>query len=57
MNKLIDAPCESNNNTIAEEHVSSENIYFDIVFAVDDEVDIQSTLLSKPSNKFSLFKK
>ena len=57
MNKLIDAPCESNTNAIAEEHVSSENIYFDIVFVVDDEVGIQSTLLSKPSNKFSLFKK
>ena len=32
MKKLTDAPCESNINTSVEEHVSSENIHFDIVF-------------------------
>ena len=37
MRKLIDTPCESKINTVAEEHVSSENIYFDI--DVDDEVE------------------
>ena len=32
MKKLTDAPFESNSNTVVEEHVSSENIHFDIVF-------------------------
>ena len=46
--KLTDAPCEININTIdininVEESVSSENIHFVIVF-VDDEVGIPSTL-------------
>ena len=30
MKLLIDAPCESNLNTVVEEHVSSENTCFDI---------------------------
>ena len=37
MRKFIDAACESKINTVAEQHVSSENIYFDI--DVDDEVE------------------
>ena len=32
MKKLTDALFESNSNTVVEEHVSSENICFDIVF-------------------------
>ena len=34
MKKLIDAPCESIINTVAEQNVSSENIRADILFAV-----------------------
>ena len=49
LNKLTDAPCEININTVdininVEESVSSENIHFVIVF-VDDEVGIPSTLI------------
>ena len=29
MKKLVNAPCENNVNTVAEEHVLSENIHFD----------------------------
>ena len=48
LNKLTDAPCEININTVdininVEESVSSENTHFVIVF-VDDEVGIPSTL-------------
>ena len=51
MNKLTDAPCEININTVdininVEESVSSENIHFVIVF-VDDEIGIPSTLTKK----------
>ena len=30
MKKFIHAPCENNFNTVVEEHISSENIHFDI---------------------------
>ena len=33
MKKLTDALFESNSNTVVGEHVSSENICFDIVFS------------------------
>ena len=36
MNKLVGAPCESNIDIVAEEHVSSANIHFDIVFCHGD---------------------
>lgn len=40
-NKLVGAPCESNIDIVAEEHVSSANIHFDIVFCdADHEVGI-----------------
>ena len=55
MKKLIDEPCENNINSLVEEHFSLENIL--ILFVVDDDVDVPSTLPNKPSNKWNLFKK
>lgn len=47
-NKLFGAPCESNIDIVAEEHVSSANIHFNIVFChADHEVGIYTINLSQ----------
>ena len=59
MKKLIDAPCESNINTVAE-GVSHKKMYILILlilFEFNDEIGLPSTLLNKASNKLNLVKK
>ena len=54
--KLIVTRCECNIKTVVEKHISSENIYSDIV--ADDEVPSYTyhhSLLNKLSNKLKLF--
>ena len=54
MKKFIHPQYENNVDTVVVEH---GKIYILTLLVVDDELDIPSTLLNKPSNKLNLFKK